>query len=95
MSVAAKSGCTNIPLSALRQSEDAFGDIPAEPQYAGGPGLVSHKALEAYLHEALPAPDASLRRAGPTHDLVRADAVSREKDYLGARKGAFERRCGP
>ena len=50
-----------------------------------GPGLVAQQPVDALLGEALlPAPDAGLGLAGPTHDLDGAEAVGREQHDLGS-----------
>jgi hypothetical protein len=52
-----------------------------ERRDARGPRLVVQEAVDAFLHEPfLPAPDASLRLAGPAHDLVGADTVGAQED---------------
>ena len=49
-------------------------------------GLVAKKAVYAFAHEALlPAPDRGLGQPRAAHDLVRAQAVSRRDQRLGAR----------
>jgi len=66
------------------QSNDPFGHILAQRRNAGGARLVTKKAAEAFLHEALlPTPHAGFGLAGPAHDLVRADAIGGKQDDLG------------
>jgi hypothetical protein len=68
-----------------RQRDDPFGDFGAKRLDAGRPRLVAKQGAEAFLHEALlPAPDAGLRFAGPSHGLVRADAIGAEQDDFSA-----------
>jgi hypothetical protein len=64
-----------------RQGNDPLGDLLAQRRDAGRARLVAKQAVEACLHEPrLPASDASLGLAGAAHDLVRADAIGRERD---------------
>jgi len=51
----------------------------------GRPRLVAQKPIDALGGETLlPAPDASLRSAGPAHDLDHADALGREQNDFGS-----------
>jgi len=69
----------------LGQRHNALGDLCPQWRNARGACLVVQQAVEAFRHEAfLPAPDAGLRFAGLPHDLVGADAGSRQKDDLGS-----------
>src|SRR5271156_444372 len=69
---------------AKRQRHDALGRFNRKRRDARAPGLVAKKALKPLLHEAfLPAPHASLRLAGPAHDLIRAGAVAGQQNDFG------------
>ena len=58
---------------AQRQRYHPLGHVAAERRDARRPRLVTQEPVKAFLHKAfLPAPDASLRLAGPAHDLVGA-----------------------
>ena len=57
--------------------------------YARGPRLVAQEAVDAFRHEPfLPAPDAGLRFAGPTHDVAGADAIGAQQ-YDGRAPSVF------
>ncbi len=74
-----------------RQRHHALGHLRAERGDARGPRLVAQEAVDAFLHEPfLPAPDTSLRLAGPTHDVVGADAIGAEQ-YDGRAPNVFLR----
>ena len=66
-------------------SVDALGDVRPKPRDARWPRLVAQETVITFLHEAfLPAPDTSLRLAGPAHDLIGANTVGAEQDDLGS-----------
>jgi hypothetical protein len=57
-------------------------------------GLVAKQTVETILDEAfLPSPDAGLGLARPPHDLVRADAISRQRNDLSS-PDLLEASCG-
>ena len=56
----------------------------AERRHPRGTGLVAQQPIDPFLGEAfLPAPDAGLGLARPTHDLDGAEAARRKQDDLG------------
>jgi len=69
----------------LGEHHDALGDVRPQRRDARWPRLVAQETVITFLHEAfLPAPDTSLRLAGPAHDLIGANTVGTEQDDLGS-----------
>ena len=67
-----------------RQRDHPFGHVAAQRWDARRPRLVVQEPFKAFLHKAfLPAPDASLRLAGPAHNLVGAHSLGREQNDPG------------
>jgi hypothetical protein len=70
---------------ALGERYDALDGLRSQSRDARGACLVAQQAVIAFPHEAfLPAPNAGLRLAGPTHDLVGTDCVTAQQDDLGS-----------
>src|SRR5208282_3447758 len=68
----------------LGERHDALGDVRSKRRDARWSRLVAQETVITFLHEAfLPAPDTSLRLAGPAHDLIGANTVGAEQDDLG------------
>ena len=69
----------------LGEHHDALGDVRPQRRDARWPRLVAQETVITFLREAfLPAPDTSLRLAGPAHDLIGANTVGAEQDDLGS-----------
>ena len=69
----------------LGERHDALDDVRSQPRDARWPRLVPQETVITFLHEAfLPAPDTSLRLAGPAHDLIGANTVGAEQNDLGS-----------
>jgi hypothetical protein len=67
----------------LGERHDTLGDVRPQRLDARTPRLVAQETVISFLHEALlPAPDTSLRFAGPAHDLIGANTVRTQQDDL-------------
>ena len=70
---------------ALGQRHDPLGNIRPQRRNPRGPRIVAQQPVEAFRREPfLPAPNAGFRGAGLAHDLVGADAIGGQKNYLGS-----------
>ena len=69
----------------LGERHDALDDVRSQPRDARWPRFVPQETVITFLHEAfLPAPDTSLRLAGPAHDLIGTNTVGAEQNDLGS-----------
>src|SRR5208282_6125145 len=75
----------DVPGQTLSERHDARGDVRSQRRDPRRPRLVAQETVITFLHEAfLPAPDTSLRLAGPAHDLIGANTVRAEQNDFGS-----------
>jgi hypothetical protein len=66
-----------------RQRDDALGRLDAQGLDARGTRFVTEQSIEPSIDKALlPTPNAGLGLPGPSHDLVRADAIGGQQHDL-------------